>query len=300
MRFLFILFPIFLYSQEQTAKGVVLDKISNAPIPYVNISILESQVGTSSDEDGSYRLTIKSEELEKKVRLSSLGYKDTTIVVSNFLKLKKMVMRPISEQLEEVVISEKFQDKFKVINEINESNLCAGYGSTAQNPWILGVYFPYKVDYENTEFLNSIRFHFGNFKNKKAKFRLRLFTIGNDSLPHKDLIKENIIVSLKKKQKYVDINLSDYDIFFPSDVFYIAFEWLYIPYNAEEVTFHFGKNNKNKEKRIRHNPIISGICEEEGRFKVAAYMSGKWVFYAANKFQGKEKVIPAISLTLSN
>jgi len=110
MKFLLLLIPFLVCSQEQTAKGLVLDEDTKQPIPYVNISILESQIGTSSDYDGSYSLTIEAVDLEKEIKLSSLGYKDTTFLVSNFLKLETIKLKPIAEMLDEVLISDKFEN----------------------------------------------------------------------------------------------------------------------------------------------------------------------------------------------
>ena len=279
---------------------MVLDKESNKPIPYVNISILESTVGTSSDDDGSYTLHIKNEDLSKNVKLSSLGYNDTTIVVSNFIKLDKVRLTPLVEQLDEVVISEKFEEKTMIVNEILEEDLCAGYGSHAENPWIVALYFPFISNYEDTDFLKSVRFHFGNFKNKKGKFRLRLFSVGNDSLPDQDLMKENVIVSLKKNQKTVDVDISECSLIFPREGFYIAIEWLYIPYNEQKIVYVDGPKNKNKRKGIKYSPTISATCEEEGKYKVAVYNSGVWSSYLARAYKKEGQWIPAISLTLSN
>ncbi|MAB49538.1 MAG: hypothetical protein CMC05_13005 [Flavobacteriaceae bacterium] len=300
MKVFFLLFPFLVFSQQHVAKGVVLDKVTNEPIPYVNISILESRVGTSSDDDGSFSLEIKKEDINKVVRLSSLGYESSKITVSLFLKSEKIFLKPRTEVLEEVIITNKFEEKTNVINKIEDSDLCYGYGSLAESPWIMALYFPYNKDYKETEFLKSVKFHFGNFKNKKAKFRLRLFTIGKDSLPDKDILKENVIVELKKKQKEAVVDISDYDILFPREGFYVAFEWLYIPYNAEEVTFYFTDKKKKKEKRIKYQPTFSATCEDEGKYMVASYISGEWRFYAAKAYKSEKKAVPAISLTLSN
>ena len=105
MRLLFLLFPILLFSQSQTAKGVVLDKETNAPVPYVNISILASQSGTSSDEDGTYSLDIKKDDLNKIVKLSSLGYEDSSLTISMFLNASKIYLKSKSEVLDEVFIN---------------------------------------------------------------------------------------------------------------------------------------------------------------------------------------------------
>jgi len=300
MKVFFLLLPFLVFSQQHVAKGVVLDKVTNEPIPYVNISILESRVGTSSDDDGSFSLEIKKEDINKVVRLSSLGYESSKITVSLFLKSEKIFLKPRTEVLEEVIITNKFEEKTNVINKIEDSDLCYGYGSLAESPWIMALYFPYNEDYKETEFLKSVKFHFGNFKNKKAKFRLRLFTIGKDSLPDKDILKENVIVELKKKQKEAVVDISDYDILFPREGFYVAFEWLYIPYNAEEVTFYFTDKKKKKEKRIKYQPTFSATCEDEGKYMVASYISGEWRFYAAKAYKSEKKAVPAISLTLSN
>lgn len=300
MKVFFLLFPFLVFSQQNVAKGLVLDKVTNEPIPYVNISILESTIGTSSDDDGSFSLEIKEEDINKIVSLSSLGYESSKIPVSLFLKSEEIFLNPKTEVLEEVVIKDKFEEKTKTVNKIEDSDLCHGFGSFAENPWIIALYFPYKDAYEETEFLKSIKFHFGNFKNKKAKFRLRLFTVGKDSLPDKDILKENVIVELKKKQKEAVVDVADYDIIFPREGFYVAFEWLYIPYNEEEVTFHFADKKRKKEKRIKYLPAFSATCEEEGEFTIAVYVSGEWRFYASNAYRSEKKSVPAISLILSN
>jgi len=72
----FSLFTVFAFSQSKTAKGFVYDRVTNQPIPYVNLSVLESSNGTSSDVDGSYMLEIVEMDLNKNIHLSSLGYKD--------------------------------------------------------------------------------------------------------------------------------------------------------------------------------------------------------------------------------
>ncbi|NRD20606.1 carboxypeptidase-like regulatory domain-containing protein [Winogradskyella eckloniae] len=300
IRLLFLLIPVLTFSQGEIAKGVILDKVTNEPIPYVNISILDSQIGTSSNEDGSYTLNVEEKHLNKSVKMSSLGYESSIIPVSVFLETQEVYLNSLVEKLDEVVISKKFEEKTKVVNVINEEDLCQGYGSHAKNPWILALYFPFEETYETTDYLKSIRFHFGNFRNKKAKFRLRVFSIGKDSLPDKDLLKESVVVSLKKNQKTVDINISEYNVIFPREGFYVAFEWLYIAYNEEKVTYVGGPKNKNKRKGIKHAPTISGICADDGEFMLSIYNAGKWGFYAANKHKSDKKIIPAISLTISN
>ncbi len=298
MKFLLLIIPFLAFSQQQIAKGFVLDEKTKTPIPYVNISILKSQIGTSSHEDGSYHLEIFKEDVDKDIKLSSLGYKDSIISVSKLIKLKTIYLKPLIEELKEVIITNKFEEKFLEINSLSESDLCSGFGTSAKNPWIIASYFPFKDNYELTDYIKSVKFYFGNFKNKKSKFRLRLYSVGLDGLPNRDLISKNIIVELKRKQKSVEIDLTDYSLIFPREGFFVAFEWLYIPYNTEKVTYVF-ENKKNK-KGLKYNPTFSGICQPTRGMKTAIYISGQWKDMTLNFFRKDKKLIPAISLILSN
>jgi len=298
MKFLLLIIPFLAFSQQQIAKGFVLNENTKTPIPYVNISILKSQIGTSSHEDGSYHLEIFKEDIDKGIKLSSLGYKDSIISVSKLIKLKTIYLKPLIEELNEVVITNKFEEKFLEINPLSKSDLCSGFGTSAKNPWIIASYFPFKDNYELTDYIKSVKFYFGNFKNKKSKFRLRLYSVGLDGLPNRDLISKNIIVELKRKQKSVEIDLTVYSLIFPREGFFVAFEWLYIPYNTEKVTYVF-ENKKNK-KGLKYNPTFSGICQPSRDMKTAIYISGQWKDMTLNFFRKDKKIIPAISLTLSN
>lgn len=304
-KFMRIVFLVFLcafqsFSQSKTAKGFVYDEESKQPIPYVNISIIESTNGTSSDDNGSFELTISETDFNKQVHLSSLGYKDSIISVEKLIKSDKIFLKAKIEQLNEVVISKKFEEKFLVVNPLEESDLCAGYGTNFKNPWMLALYFPYDETYKETDFLKGVKIHFGNFRNIKSKFRLRLFSVDENGLPDEDVLKESVIVELKKNQKIADVDISNFNIIFPRNGFYIAFEWLYIPYNEEEVKFCLDKKCRKSEKRIIHKPTFSAFCDEENEFKVAIYNSGEWKYNTAKKYQSEVRYIPAFSLTLSN
>ena len=217
MKVFFLLLPFLVFSQQHVARGVVLDKVTNKPIPYVNISILESTVGTSSNDDGSYTLKIKEEDLDKNIHLSSLGYKDTTLTVTTFAKLKTIFLNPLAEELDEVVISEKFEEEFLEINSIKKRDVISGFGGFKEHPYIFALYLPFKEDYSDLFFIDKAKVFLnkvnvlGGRKSMSSKFRFRMFSVGKDSLPDKDLISENIIVTTTKKQRDVEIDLSESD-----------------------------------------------------------------------------------------
>ena len=133
-KFFFFLLPLLSLAQEQVAKGLVLDAKTQEPIPYVNMSIIDSKVGTSSDEDGSYALSIYAEDLDKMITLSSLGYQNRDIKVAEFIKLTKIYLRPSIEELNEVLITKKIEDQFDLTAiDIKTANAQFETGTTIRN-----------------------------------------------------------------------------------------------------------------------------------------------------------------------
>jgi hypothetical protein len=304
MKVLFLLFPFLVFSQQQVANGVVLDKVTNEPIPYVNISILESTVGTSSDDDGSYTLKIKEEDLDKNIHLSSLGYKDTTLTVTSFTKSKTIFLQPLVEELDEVVISEKFEEDFLEINKIKKNKLRGGYAAGSK-PWILALYFPYDDKYSKTEYLNSLKVYINRsslIKRYKSKFRIRIYEIDDEGMPGDDLLMDDLIVETTMKQKEAIIDLSEFNIVFPKDGLFIALEGLAIPYNAyEDVSTYVNKEGEKVTRQIvRYSPSFSATIEKKGEKKVVKFDNNTWYNFEVPLMEKNKTFVPAISLTLSN
>lgn len=304
MKVFFLLFPFLVFSQQQVAKGMVLDKVTNEPIPYVNISILESTVGTSSDDDGSYVLSIKDEDIDKNVHLSSLGYKDTTLTVTSFTNLKTIFLKPLTEQLDEVVITEKFEEEFLEINKIKKNRLRGGYAAGSK-PWILALYFPYDEKYSKTEYLNSLKVYVNRssfLKRYKSKFRIRIYDVDEKGMPGDDLLIEDLIVETKKKQKEAIIDLSKFNVVFPKDGLFIALEGLAIPYNAfEDVSTYVNKEGEKVTRQIvRYSPSFSATIEKKGKKKVVKFDNNIWYDFEVPLIEKNKTFVPAISLTLSN
>ena len=92
-----IIFCVFLIAvgssaQEVLFEGFVIDHKTKEPIPYVNLSFLNTLKGTSTDEKGHFFLDLPTHFLEKQVHISSLGYKDTIVEANVIYKEKRFGM----------------------------------------------------------------------------------------------------------------------------------------------------------------------------------------------------------------
>lgn len=86
----------------------------NAPIPFVNIQILESDIGTISNEKGQFRIE-PSKQGSIKIKFSSLGFQDVIITVEYLgmpLEFGDVVMKEDLLGLNEVVITGTMKETF--------------------------------------------------------------------------------------------------------------------------------------------------------------------------------------------
>lgn len=298
MRVLFFLFFCIstVQSQKILLKGSVIDSETKQPVAYANISFLKSNKGISSNEDGTFSLEIDKELLKDKVHISCLNYKDT-IVKAFDLQNKNLKMQSKNEVLSEVVISKEV-DKELIVGKIKRRKVKTSLIGTAKIPWVVARYFEYKVEYEKTPFIKEIKIYLSNIKKRKSKFRVRLFLKNSVSnLPKKDLLKKSLIVSVEKREKYVELDLLKYNIEIPKSGIFIALERLNIPYNFYEDVFKYKDSITEKVTRVA--PDFGGVpVDNEKRY---SYSKGKW--WSSEKdisFYKEKTVVPAISVTLSN
>jgi hypothetical protein len=283
--FLFISVQVF--SQQLIFKGKLVDKETNKPVVYANISFLNSEKGISSQENGEFEIPIDKKLLESKIHISCLNYKDT-IVFAKDLQNKTLYLKAKDIELKEIVLSKKRNKKI-ILDEVKKrvSPLhTAGIRMIAK-------YFPNEL---TEDFLiEKVEIHFSKRNATNAKFRIRIFSKDLESnFPKEDLLIESIPISIQKGQRLIEINLEDYYLSFPKDGVFVVFEKLLIPYN-------FYEWKESDEKFNKYYAPIIGITKSK-EFKdykrVSIYSKGKWV--EAPMDNGKDNYVPAISLTLSN
>lgn len=87
-------------------KGKVIDAETGEPIPFVNILVVDTELGTISDMDGDF--VVHASESEHVLKLSSIGYEtlELTIVWGNE-EIYEVRMRPQINDIEEVFVKPK-------------------------------------------------------------------------------------------------------------------------------------------------------------------------------------------------
>jgi len=101
LSFIVMLFiNIALFAQDgYTLSGTTSDE-AGIPVPGVNVVILNTTNGTSSDFDGNFQINVSDGDV---LQFTSLGYTSQSVVVSGQNNIK-VVMAEDAAQLDEVVV----------------------------------------------------------------------------------------------------------------------------------------------------------------------------------------------------
>ncbi|WP_248723111.1 TonB-dependent receptor [Seonamhaeicola sp. ML3] len=83
-----------------TVKGTVVSTSNNIPIPGVNVIVVKSNKGTTTDFDGNYEIQVNKGDV---IQFSYVGFKSQTIIVGDQLTINVSLSEDLA-QLDEVVV----------------------------------------------------------------------------------------------------------------------------------------------------------------------------------------------------
>ena len=299
MRYLVLLLTAFqLQAQEVLFEGNVYDHKTKEPIPYVNLSFLNTLKGTSTDDDGHFYIDVPKPYLEKQLHISSLGYNDTIVVANDIYKTKKFHLVEESFELDEVVVTQSLGNS-DVLNPVSSYSLTSGFSSSS-TPWVLALYYP-NIGAQR-KYVDKVTVFFQknkNFKRPSSKFRLRIYGVDSKTKkPSIDLLRKSIVLETQTDKDYVSIDLKALNIKVPKEGIYVGLEWLFVPYNwYTTTTIHPLTNKKIVEDRFA--PTFGGVYNKNQNYKAMIYGMGEWTDFTVKSKDKAKNFIPAISLKIS-
>lgn len=267
---LFTLFP-FLITAQNSISGSIIDYETKLPISYVTVGLIKENTGKNTDESGFFEMIVNEKIKNDTLIFTCLGYETQKIVIDKSIDKQQLniAMKVKLTDLETVTVSKKIW----TTKTLNEFSSCNHSGLTTTG------YMTQSAQHIKVEEPNSIledvricRSNFVLFSPDKTIFRLRVYDM--DSLtkkPSKDLCNE--IIEIKTKKKIVEIDLKKYNIHIPNKDFFVAIEWLKIPYNETK-----GKTNMNgiEKEYSRFSPSITFNDKSKLEFWMLNYKN-EWV-----------------------
>jgi hypothetical protein len=266
---IFLLISNLCFSQ---LKSVIIDSETKGKVPYVNIWVENENIGTTSNKKGEFELNFNGSKI---IIFSAIGFETKKIVSDSIKSILKL--KPIVTELDEVVIKSKKTTQELKIGKFKKFKITSYLGGNA-NPWIIARYFEYKEINNKISFLKKIKL-LTNSQINNSKFNIRLYNINNNGEPGSYINDENIIGIAKKGKKITEIDISNLNIEFPKEGFFIAIEWL-----------------------ETYDPLIGTINTKADEISWV-YSRGKWSkFWKNNTGIGRKDTyqVIAIELTLTN
>jgi len=163
--------------QSQTITGKVTDAVTGEPLVFVSIGVMETPIGTITDEKGNFNLEINEQPIEALVRFSMIGYKAQTFSIAE-LKDKENAIKLKIEPVELAKVDIKFGKIKKVGNtKFSKKAVCGWEGTQFGKGYEIGT----KIDLGSEPVLFyslHIRIYLNSFDS--SLFRLHIRDI-NDS-----------------------------------------------------------------------------------------------------------------------
>ncbi|KIX20510.1 membrane protein [Flavobacterium sp. 316] len=283
---LFLLISISFLAQ---VRGVVKDSLTGEPIPFVNIWVENENIGTTSEEDGTFSINIL--DISKNIIFSSLGFERKIIKAS---KVKEVILKPSTVELDEIIVLNKKETKQIEIGKTKNAIL-----QTFDNgPKIEAKYFTYLDIYKKTKFIKKVTIQTDN-KIEGATIKIHFYSVNEDGSPGEKLLKKDLIVSIKSGVMTSKFDVSKFNLIMPESGIFVAYEKLIIENNKIEKTIIDPYTKEQKIQKKYYPLVLYNYVERDFLY---SFYGGKW-HKSVNEDNFSEKMTifePAINLTLTN
>lgn len=245
MRFLLIVLLTFILNKSlgQTISGRVVDESTGEALEYVNIRVVNRNIGTVSLRNGEFMLSIPNVSKRDTVRFTYIGYKTVSQLIDSFYSTTQQVikLKPEPYILDEVVVGAK--PETQVLGNSKVGKRYTGWGDfkslrgRVRGLLIGGAECPVKV--------KSVSFRINHNEWDSVAFRISMFEV-EGNMPRKSLLKENLFVTTNKKHKWVKVDLNNLDIAICTRTV-VTVEWVdawgHIGEYSNLLTLSLGKNS---------------------------------------------------------
>ena len=284
---------LFLFSISLSAqiKGVVKDSLTGNPIPYVNIWVENENIGASTEENGTFE--IYTTEKSKNLIFTAIGFEKKIVKIS---ESKEVKLKSVEYLLDEIVLSNSKETKQIEIGKTKNS-ISQAFDN---GPKIVAKFFPYKLSYKATKYIKKVTV-LTDSKIENATIKLHFYAVDSLGFPSKELLKKDLILTVKKGVNNHAFDISDLNLTMPKSGLFVGFEKLLIEKNKLETTITDFNSNTTKPQKKYYPFLLYNFVEKDFQFE---YSGGKWSKQQKFNLDGSiSKMMinePAINLILTN
>ncbi len=184
-----------LWSFGQTITGKVINSENMTPMEYVSIGVVGMDVGTVSEAEGTYHLTIGKEYDEEVLRFSYIGFEHFEIKVKDFRSRPNynVELSPMAYELQEIIVTPNILGRKTLGHTGNSKTNTAGFGE-----YKLGFEHAVRMKLSKTEkaIIKKIKLNIARCTFDSLHYRVNIYNIKG----------KKKITSILKKPIYVKFN----------------------------------------------------------------------------------------------
>ena len=196
------------WAQNWVLEGIILDQLTQKPVPFATVGVPQQALGTAASEAGAFRLVLPTAASPAAVVVSSVGYEAATVPLITWPTGPQTIrLHPASVQLGEVAVrGGKVKTKtfgrtatstFMVARMYTEPDLVGD--ELAKEQGTIVPVDPYCV-------LRDVNFFVAFNRFRSVKFRLQLYSV-RQGLPDRPLLRRNIFVDVTQPRGWVRVDL---------------------------------------------------------------------------------------------
>ena len=288
---LFLALALVTFSLSAQIKGIVKDSLTGKPIPYVNIWVQNENIGSTSEENGTF--FINTTEKGKKLIFSTLVYEKKII---NASEASEVNLKLAAYLLNEVVISKSIGTKSVEIGK-NKNEM---YQAFDNGPKIDTKFFPYLPTYKKTKYLKQVSIYTDS-RIENAIIKIHFYNVDSNGFPAEELMEKDFVVTVKKGTRINRFDLTELNLKFPKNGLFVGFEKLMIEKNKTEKNITDSNTNITQVQKSYFPFVLYNYVERDFLY---TFSGGKWnrqSNQSENGLTGKMKINePVIKLILSN
>jgi hypothetical protein len=248
---LFSLFP----ARGQVISGKVVNSRTGVPLEYVNIGIIDEPAGTITGKQGNFKLNIGNVPEDKTIKFSMIGFEPEIFSVKELLlRENKIELSEKTFELKEVIVNPAGKIHKLGTTGCSMRSIC-GWG------WEWGGvrYTGYEIGLKIALGQQSVavkKIHayllIQSFDSTLFRVHIREFS---DGLPGKELLRENIYITVTRNSGWEEFDLSRYNIVLSGDIV-LTLEWV-DAFGINESRFQ--KMNRSKQPQ----PVVLFRCKKK-------------------------------------
>jgi CubicO group peptidase (beta-lactamase class C family) len=223
-----------LLSAQTRLSGKVVDRTGRQGIPYANLGIPGSPVGTISNADGTFSLTIPDKYRGDTLVFSALGYGRRSVPLVSLRKPEGLTvaLSPRVTALEAVTVTARpgKPQSFELGNRYFKGGNLYGdstSGGGAMALLIENKYPAFHPDLQFPVYVQAAKLRISRNSMPQFKVRARLMSVDSlTGLPGKDLFEKSVVATSAIKKGWLHFDLSALNVRLDGPACFLVFEWI--------------------------------------------------------------------------